>query len=275
MANDDAGTFPDDAAGTFPDDAADPMLREFLPGTARQAVRLRLLGGFTVMVGQRQARMAPVAERLVAFLGLTGRATRSRAAGTLWPDSSEERAAACLRTGIWRVNQSVDGLVSATRSAVELAQGVQVDVRRYVSAATAGLLSDSRTPAAEVRATIGHDGELLTGWDDEWILAERERLRQLRLHLLEVEVERLAGAGSYGPALDAALAALAADPLRESVHRAIIGIHLAEGNPAEAHRAYLACRRALADDLGVEPSEATVRLAAVVSRPGVRTGRLQ
>lgn len=257
-------------AGTFPDDAADPRLRKFLAGSSPPAVQLRLLGGFAVAVGQRHAELPPVAERLVAFLGLTGRATRSRVAGTLWPDSSEERAVACLRTAIWRVNQSLEGLVSATRSAVGLNEHVQVDVRRYVSAATAGLLSDSRTPAADVRAKIGYDGDLLPGWDEQWILAERERLRQLRLHLLEIEVERLAGEGSYGPALDAALAALAADPLRESVHRAIIGIHLAEGNPAEARRAYLACRQVLADDLGVQPSEATIQLVRPVSRPGVR-----
>lgn len=261
--------------GTFPDDAADPDLRRFLPAVTQSRVRLRLLGGFAVVVDGQRVELPPAAERLVAFLGLMGRSTRSRAAGTLWPDSSQDRAAACLRTAIWRVSQSVDGLVSANRSWVELDPAVQVDARRYLSAATAGLFSDSQTPAADVRAVIGYDGDLLPDRDDEWILAERERLRQLRLHLLEVEVERPSTAGSYGPALDAALAALAADPLRESVHRAIIGIHLAEGNPAQAQRAYLACRQMLADDLGVEPSDATIRLVRPILPSQVRPGPSQ
>ena len=58
----------------------------------------------------------------------------------------------------------------------------------------------------------------------------------------------------YAEAVEAALAAVAAEPLRESAHRALIGVYLAEGNTISAHRQYEVCRRLLADELQVAPS---------------------
>jgi DNA-binding SARP family transcriptional activator len=68
---------------------------------------------------------------------------------------------------------------------------------------------------------------------------------------------------------------VAAEPLRESAHRALIRIHLAEGNPAEAIRQYRLYRRLAFDGLGITPSAEMVRLVeplttgeAVVTRAG-------
>jgi DNA-binding SARP family transcriptional activator len=174
----------------------------------------------------------------------------------LWPDTPECRALASLRTGIWRVNQAADTLIVSTRSMLDLSPRADVDVRSYVSGAAAQMRSDGDPP----EEAIDYEGDLLPDWDEQWLLAERERLRQLRLHLLEQRAERLAGAGKYGLALEAAYAALCADPLRETAHRTIIGIHVAEGNTGEARRAFETCRRTLVHDLGVEPSPATASL---------------
>ncbi|MEZ5184129.1 MAG: BTAD domain-containing putative transcriptional regulator [Candidatus Nanopelagicales bacterium] len=217
---------------------------------------MQLLGGFRMFVDGSPVELTPVAERLVAILGLQGRTSRSRLAGMLWPDTPECRALASLRTGIWRVNQAADGLIVPTRSMLDLAQRADVDVRAYVSGAAAHMRGES----ASLDAAIDYEGDLLPDWDEHWLLAERERLRQLRLHFLEQLAQRLSGAGRFGLALEAAFAALCADPLRESAHRTIIGIHLAEGNMGEARRAYENCRRTLTEDLGVEPSPATASL---------------
>jgi DNA-binding SARP family transcriptional activator len=98
------------------------------------------------------------------------------------------------------------------------------------------------------------NGELLPGWYDEWVLLERERLRQLRLHALEMLADKLTTVGRYGEAVQVAYAAVRAEPLRESAHRAVVRVHLAEGNLAEAGRAYAAFRDLLADELGVVPT---------------------
>jgi DNA-binding SARP family transcriptional activator len=122
------------------------------------------------------------------------------------------------------------------------------------------LRAGTQASVADAHAILDDDGELLPGWEDEWLSIDRERLRQLRLHVLEAVAERLARAGCFGLALEAGLAALGADGLRESAHRTLIRIHLAEGNVAEARRAFEHCRDVLIRDVGVEPSAATCDL---------------
>ena len=256
------------AQGTFPDDGHDPALRAFLPRAAHpRSIRLVLLGGFSLVVDGREVELAPMTERIVALLALAGRTSRARIAGTLWPDASEQHASACLRSGIWRANRAVPAVITSTRFTLDLGPGVEVDVHRFLTVAATGLDSQSLTPASDALGTLEHGGDLLPEWDDEWLLADRERLRQVHLHVLEEQAERLSRARRYAPALDAAFAALVTDPVRESTHRTIIRIHLAEGNPTVARRAYLACRRVLRRDLGIEPSEITTRmLGADVTR---------
>ena len=97
-------------------------------------------------------------------------------------------------------------------------------------------------------------GDLLPDWDDEWVLLERERFRQIRLHALERSCELLMASGRLTEAIDAGLAALAAEPLRESAHRVLIRAHLAEGNRFEALRQFERYRDLMRSELGLAPS---------------------
>jgi DNA-binding SARP family transcriptional activator len=99
-------------------------------------------------------------------------------------------------------------------------------------------------------------GSLLPDWYDDWVLLERERYRQLGLHALEMLSEHLTAARRFGPALEAALAAVAGEPFRESAHRVLIKAHLAEGNASEAIRQYDFYRKLVNDHLGLDPSPA-------------------
>jgi DNA-binding SARP family transcriptional activator len=219
-------------------------------------VRLRLLNGFE-LIRDGQAIVLPMsAQRLVAFLALTHRwALRGYVAGTLWPEASEEHAGASLRSSLWRLHQPRLDLVRTTRRQLGLAPGVRVDVT--VMAAQAGRLID---PDAECRPSDFDleplTGDLLPDWYEEWVAVEREGIRQLRLHGLEAMSRRLTAMGRYGEAIQAALAAVAEEPLRESARIALLHAHLAEGNVAEAIRQYSSYRRILFDELGVDPSPA-------------------
>jgi DNA-binding SARP family transcriptional activator len=142
---------------------------------------------------------------------------------------------------------------------IGLASGVTVDLRG--AAALARRLLDRSQGCSEddlgAGAWLGLSDDLLPTWyDDDWVLVERERYHQLRLHALEALCERLTATGRYGEAVDAGLAAVTAEPLRESAHRMLIKAHLAEGNHGEAERQYQLCRGLLHDELGVEPSAA-------------------
>jgi DNA-binding SARP family transcriptional activator len=62
--------------------------------------------------------------------------------------------------------------------------------------------------------------------------------------------------------VEAGLAAVRAEPLRESAHRTLVRAHLAEGNRFEANRQYHNCRRLLQAELGLEPSRGLRELIA-------------
>ena len=87
-------------------------------------------------------------------------------------------------------------------------------------------------------------------------------MRQLSLHALEALAHRLLGAARLGEALEAALAAMSMEPLRESAHRLLIEIHLAEGNAAEAIRQFQLCCTMFRDQLGLAPSRQIAELVS-------------
>ena len=233
--------------------------------------RVGLFDGFRVSVEDVRAETAVSGlphgvQRLLAHLGLCGRAARGTIAGRLWPDVTESHAHGSLRSALWRAQKAVPELVEVSGGAVTLAEGVRVDVRELVDWARSVL--DPGIPVGRIHTPASAlAGELLPGWDDDWVLLERERLRQLRMHALEVLADRLVLAGRYGEARQAAYAAARGEPLRESAHRAIIRVHLAEGDLAEAMRVHSAFRDALARELGVPP---TRRMQDLVSRWQVR-----
>ena len=98
--------------------------------------------------------------------------------------------------------------------------------------------------------------------------SRRERIRQLRLHALETLGQRLIDQGRPAQAIEVGLAAVAADPLRESAHRVIVSAHLAEGNRSEALRQYRTFERLLDEQLGVGPSDRMLTLIGSVRARG-------
>lgn len=197
--------------------------------------------------------LPPGVQRLVALVGLTGRPGRSAVAGQLWPEVTEEQAQHNLRSALWRLQKAAPGLVEAVSGALALNPEVEVDVRQLTDWARRVLAPGA--PFADcLTAHPGLYGELLPGWYDDWVLLERERLRQLRMHAWEALSQKLVEAERYGEAVEAAHEAIRAGALRESAHRALIRAHAAEGNIGEALLAYERFADRLADELGLAPS---------------------
>jgi DNA-binding SARP family transcriptional activator len=229
----------------------------------RDTVQLGLMGGFELSSGGRTISLPYSAQRVVAFLALSERPLqRIYVAGTLWLDSSERHAGACLRTALWRAMRTGLQLIEATASHLSLAATVELDVRRIAAVATQTLHDPAPSPASGISALCS-SSDLLPDWYDEWLIVEQERFRQLRLHALEALCRRLADDGRFGESLEAGLAAVAAEPLRESAHAGVIRTHLAEGNVGEAARHYERYRRLARRHLGIEPS---VRLRGLLAR---------
>jgi DNA-binding SARP family transcriptional activator len=235
------------------------------------AVQLAVDGGHTIVDG-----LPRCAQRLIAHLSLRGRPARAAVAGQLWPDVPEDHANGSLRSALWRVQKAVPGLVDVSGGALGLARDVRVDVREFRDWVQRVLHTDA-VLEGPMAPEVAFRGELLPGWYDDWVLLERERLRQLRLHAFEALADRLACSGRYAEAVQAAYAAVGIEPLRESAHRAVVRVHLAEGNIAEAVRAYDTLCDMLGRELGVAPSGQMTRLVQEISprrhgvvRPGFR-----
>ncbi len=205
------------------------------------------------------------AQRLVAFLALQDRPLlRSYVAGSLWLDTPEERAQANLRSALWRLHRCSRDLVEVRGQQLRLSPCVEVDLRD-AEALARGALRDSTQDVLELAPDRLAD-DLLLDWYDDWVLMKREQFRQLRLCALDVFCDRLTRAGRLGEALEVGMSALAGEPLRESAHRAVIRIQLADGNPGEAIRQYRLCRRLLGE-LGVQPSQQIEDLMRGVTTP--------
>jgi len=220
-----------------------------------QPQHLTLLGGFRLHSGDDPVRLAPGPQRLVALLALHDTTLRrGRVAGMLWGESTEARAHGSLRSTLWKLQAARPGVVWIQGDNLELSENVEVDLRhasRLARSLVTGRFDEETTGAL---LEPGFCSELLPGWFDEWVLVERERHRQMCLHALESLCEHLTGAGRYGAAMLAGLAAVGMEPLRESAHRALIRVHLAEGNAGEAIRRYRLYEGIAARDLGVGPS---------------------
>jgi DNA-binding SARP family transcriptional activator len=229
--------------------------------------RLMLLGGFGLVQRDRGIQLSLGAQRLLAFLALQVQPQlRTRVAGTLWPDGTETQSSANLRSTLWRLRRPGFSLVRTNNSYLGLAQGLSVDTHEV--AAMVRRLMDWSAPCRPEDLDPGPlAGELLPDWDtDEWILVERERLRQLCLHGLEAMCQRLLALRRYGEAIQAGLSAVRVEPLRESAHRVLIAVHLAEGNHCEAVRQYRWYERLLRDELGIEPSSQMTGLVGDLQR---------
>lgn len=236
-----------------------PQRRGSSTARGRALPSVRLLSSFQLALGDEIVVLPPSVQRLVAFLSICDRPLlRQSVAGTLWPETSESRAAANLRSALWRLNQLEIRVVAASGMSLQLASGVRVDLRDRTAQAQSLLASTEADLERVDETSFGHD--LLPDWYDDWLVIARERFHQLRLRALEFLCERLAARGEFARALDAGLAAVAGEPLRESAHRALVRAHLAEGNPAEAVRQFELYRQLLSTQLGLTPSLRIIEL---------------
>lgn len=235
------------------------------PATHRESMRsstakveVQVLETFRVSVSGISIRLVPTAQRVVALLALRrGPRERELIAGTLWPDSSQSEAAASLRTALWRIRITDTGLITGDQHVIGLSPDVAVDLEQMVVTVqhlVAGVEENSPHTFELLRA------ELLPGWYDEWLIAEREWARQLRLHGLEALAQHHAARGRFADAIETALAAVRCDDLRESAHRAVIEIHAAEGNISEAIKHYAEFAAHLKAELNLDPSPKMVQL---------------
>ena len=232
------------------------------------SLQLVLLGGFQARAAGREIDVPGRKERaLLAFLAIPAGEARSRdkLAGLLWSDRGDSQARESLKQAVFKLRKSLDGVqpspLRADREFVTLDTGaVTVDVAEFEQ------LIDEGTMEALARAAALYRGDLLDGLDlrdpafDEWLLMEKQRLRDLVREALAKLIDWHLSAGALDQAAAVARRLLAIDPLREAAHRALMQIYSEQGQTALALKQYQLCRDALQGELAVRPEAETERL---------------
>jgi DNA-binding SARP family transcriptional activator len=253
------------------------------PGAGADAVvtplELRVLGELDITRGGVPVpRLATRKDAvLLTYLAVTGRPhPREALAGLLWGESPEPAARASLRQTLSDVRAALGPgvLVGRETVAFDRAQPYHLDAERFAAlvapaAAPPTTAGDGGARAAGLRAALAlYRGDFLEGMVlpdapafDEWQAGQRERLRQLAVQALQALAAHDAAQGETLAAVDGLTRVLALDPWREEAHRQLMALLAATGQRAAALAQYEACRRVLADALGVEPEPATTALA--------------
>jgi DNA-binding SARP family transcriptional activator/DNA-binding HxlR family transcriptional regulator len=229
-------------------------------------VEISLLGAFSVRVaGKVIGELSVGSQRLLVFLALHHRAvTRIAMAGRMWPDATDERAGISLRSALSRLDTSTREAILSASAGLSLLETVAVDLREAQALARRLLQPGGTTEEADLApaAVAVLSSELLPDWYDDWVLAEAEDWRQLRMSALEAQAAQLIAMGRLGEAAGAARAAMKVEPLRESASATLIRVHIAEGNQSEALRVYDRYTDLLKSVLGLEPTSRLTNLVA-------------
>jgi DNA-binding SARP family transcriptional activator len=215
-------------------------------------VELHLLGGVRVRVDGRHVVLPNLVGRLLSLVALAApyHVDRLRLAGELWPEHSESRAFANLRSALWRARVAAGDCLIVTGSAVGLESDVWVDIQHL----------DEVVAALNSEESSGGIPELLPGCYDDWVVHERERVRQLLLHALEDASRGRLDTCDFRSAINFALHAAVMEPLRETPHRLLALSLITEGNHAEAIRVYERYAALLGRELGISPTDEFRRL---------------
>src|SRR5512144_2063533 len=225
-------------------------------------LRVRLFGGLEVELDGVPVEQ-PVSRRvwgLLAWLALhPGLSARARVAACFWPEVLDSSARASLRSAIWALRRALgpaaDAYLRVTRDAVGLDPAGQlwVDVAALDELVKAGRLQE----AAELVR-----GELLAGFDDEWVLQAREELHAKLSQVLERLAVQAEDQGDATTAVGWTRRQLSLDPLAEEPQRRLMRRLAADGDRAAALAAYARFRDRLRRELWLVPSAATRRLGA-------------
>jgi len=201
---------------------------------------------------------------------------REELAEALWPDHPPADPLKAVRHEIWCLKSALraygrgaDEMLAANGHAVSLRHvpDLACDVHLFQDSLPANGSAAEENRVAELETAIDlYAGDLMPGIDSRWCLWRRRALRDSYLCALESLAEVHEKAGRWDPAIAALNKLIAADPLVESAHRALMRCYHAKGDRARALRQYELCREALADafDGSVEPMTDTWKLRAAI-----------
>ncbi len=239
-------------------------------------IRVEVLRAFRILrdtepllfSGKAQQKPLELLKYLVCTRDLVADSTTT--ASALWPDAEEGAARKSLEVTVSRLRKLLgdDSLVIVKEGKVSLDEHrVSSDLHDFTKAvAEAESVASGRYRKLQV-VELGDEllrlFEALPLEQEEptaWREAVRERHRAAFLRATRTLIAYWEGTGDAVQAIFLIEAALARDPLSETLYRLLMQIHIDAGNPTEAMRIYRQCRQMLSVLIGTQPSVDTERL---------------
>jgi TolB-like protein/DNA-binding SARP family transcriptional activator/Flp pilus assembly protein TadD len=257
------------------------MMQAAAERSAMAGLTLTLLGGFEARLTDGAAVDLPGQKdrALLAFLAIASGAaqSRERLAGLLWSERGDHQARDSLKQALMRLRRGLGategGVLRADRQSVALDHtAVSVDVQTFEQ-----LLRDGSVGSL-AQATALYRGDLLDGVAvrdpafEDWLLVERQRLRQLFERALASLMEKALASGDPDTAAAAARRLLLLDPLSEAAYRTLMQVHCDQAQTSQAVKLYDGLRDRLHRELGVQPESATVALYERIRRRPASAG---
>ncbi len=247
---------------------AEKSAAENQPSTDTEpTLHIFLLGEFALRLNEHSLSLETrTHQALLAYLVIQSQHVHSRQqlAFQFWPDSNESQARTNLRKAVYNLRNilpNADCLIAVERQTVQWRPDAPclVDVWRFQTAVAQSQKSNSPSEQQTYleHAITAYHGDFLPGFYDDWILANREKLRQQYLDALEKLLLLHENQRHYSAAITLARKLLHEEPLHEVTYRRLMRLQSLDGNVAGALRTYHACSARLQRELGVDPSPAT------------------
>ncbi len=243
-----------------------------------RGLQIRLFGGLLLESSGRDLPRIPsrVGRSLFAYLLLNRHQELSRdlLAGIFWPEQPDPQARRRLSQALWQIQTHFADCGIDAEYLIAEPQAVRfnvtapywLDVEEFEKALTGlkNLPEGSSLSAGELRK-LGESielyrGDLLSGFYDDWILLEQQRLRHAYLSALRQLAVLYKSRGEFETALTYARRLALTDPLREDAHREVMRLSYLAGRANDALLQYEVCWSTLQDELGTEPEAETTAL---------------
>ncbi|MFF5980976.1 BTAD domain-containing putative transcriptional regulator [Streptomyces olindensis] len=228
------------------------------------ALRFGVLGPVRAWRGDEPITTGSPQQRalLAALLLREGRtATAAELIDALWGEEPPSQALAALRTYASRLRKVLDPGVLVSESGGYAVRGLADGALDLAVAQDLATEAEKARSAGDLcharevlrRALALWDGETLAGIPGPYAEAQRVRLEEWRLQLLESRLDMDLEQGCHAEAVSELTALTAAHPLRERLRELLMLALYRSGRQAEALAVYADTRRLLADELGVDP----------------------
>ncbi len=236
-------------------------------------LHIHLLGDFHLLSGDTAVTPVtiPRVQSLLAYLVLRRSApqARSHLAFLLWPESTEAQARTNLRKVLHQLKQTLpfaDTFLRADKQSLHWQFSPHtswtLDVIDFELALVQAEQAKETCDVTAMRQALEraihlYQDDLLPSCYDEWILPERDRLRQIYLQALHQVIMLHEQERNYDEAINMTQRLLRHDPLHEAAYRQLMHLYALQGNRAAALRVYHSCTTILERELAAEPDEAT------------------